>query len=180
MTVEEEFDTLVAPYARAAEEMGYRRLERSVHNNGEPATLWICLDFYFDGEATFLDLGAQIPRGHVPRHFVTGFSSIQFYTFIHVNGEDDCVLTNGSPPEQQHRRSERPPLAMVPFIPFINWVESRVPEYAKTLDMRDAADLPLVLERHRAAIAARRGGTVRKPDAADPLAQRWKWSEIFN
>ena len=168
MTVEEEFDLLVAPYARAAEQMGYRRLERHVDNEMEPPTHWRCVDFYFDDEATFLDLGAQDN---------IGFCTVQFYTFVRAQGEDHCVITNGTPPGQQ--RSRRMPLVMLPLIPFINWVESHVPEHARALDMKGAEDLPLVLERHRVALAARHY-VIRKPGGDDPLEQRWQWSEIFN
>jgi len=175
VNVEDEFESLIAPYVRAAEELGYRRLQRRVSRGSEDdaKNLWSCSAFYFDDDATFLDLNAGIKRGHVPRKYLTGFNGVQFYTFIIDGLKEDWVITNGSPP------LPRPPLTMIPFLPLIRWVEKLVPEHLQPLTITSADDLPRVLERHHLALAAR-GGTIRKPQSKKPLEERWAWSEMFN
>ncbi len=162
MTPDEEWSEMVAPYQAAATALGYRLLDTSRWTSNEYPTLTSFNHFWFDGEATFLDLGATIARGAAPRGAVLGFNYVQFLTRVSRLPDPTWVLTNGQPPGY--------PQGNIPI--FLRWLTKRLPDSLKSLPMRNAEDLPLVLARHREAIQVY-GGSPIAPDPEQPLEWRW-------
>ena len=159
MTVEEKWAAIVEPWTRDLGKHGFSFVERAVREE----TTFLCADYYFDGAGTFFDLNGVLARGAHPPGVLIGFNGVQMYTFVRdAEGETNFVLTNGEPPN-----------APEPKWPLMfRWIEARVPERFKALRMQTPDDVPLVLEKHRQAVAEE-GGEVLNADRARPLEWRW-------
>jgi hypothetical protein len=170
MTVEEEWASLVMPYAAAAESIGFRSLDRQIETGvpPSPGTTFLCMDFYFDGQATFLDLGGTLVRGSYHPGLCIGFNSVQFYTFIRTSSLS-LVLTNGIPPAAARRATQRS------WNPAVRALKAIFPRDHSGVPMAGPEDLGLVFRTHIKRVGERQGSPV---EPTEPfLSSRWELTE---
>jgi hypothetical protein len=173
MEVEAEWAALVAPYAAAAERLGFSFVERSVVCGVPPSpdTTFGCTDFHFDRHATFLDLGGTLARGPHHRGLLIGFHGVQLYTYLRTP-TIVLVLTNGSSPEAVAR------LAKARWNPLMRLAEALTPKDFSSIPMRGPDDLAMVIERHRERVAKRGGEPIEI--TGSPLESRWALHEEWD
>jgi hypothetical protein len=166
MTPEEEWSSLVLPYAAAAESLGFSRLERRVQAGMPPSpdTTVMCADFYFDGRATFLDLSGTLARGPHHSGLLIGFNSVQLSTFVRKS-ELALVLTSGIPPAAAIRAARRR------WNPIVKLLEMSIPDEHRGIQMAGPEDLAVVLRTHRARVSQHTGSPVQPGEPS--LEQRW-------
>lgn len=163
MEVEEEWSALASPYRAEAELLGFRFLERNIRTGIPPSpdTTFLCSDFLFDGQSTFLDVSGVLARGPHHRGLLIGLNGIQLYTFLHTPALT-LVLTNGMAPAAAARMKKG-----------CNPLIRRM--FPDEIAMRGPEDMSRVLDRHRERVDKRGGEPLEV--TGPPLEFRWRMME---
>ncbi|HVE79015.1 MAG TPA: hypothetical protein VNA89_09150 [Gemmatimonadaceae bacterium] len=169
----ERWRALVAPYAAAAEALGFAFVERLIMAPlaGVTTSVHACNDVHWRGaDGTFLDLSGNVTLGPPERGFPEGFLGAAFRTYIRRAGHLDVIWSAAVPEPAPAAPGLVPWFAQRVVGPFF---ERLTAARHRPIRLARPEDLAVASHRHVELVRGSAGEVLRP--SGHLLEQRWAW-----